>query len=74
MRTATHIIDALGGPSKVAGALGLPVTTVHSWTRVNAIPVWRRDALKALAITANEKLSDTDFPKKSARRQTGRAA
>lgn len=41
------IIIKLGGPTKMAAALGgIPMTTVRSWGVVNFIPTYRRDRVK----------------------------
>jgi len=47
--TATAIIDALGGTSSVASALGLSPSTVSSWKAAGSIPKWRMDGVSALA-------------------------
>lgn len=39
MRSIQDFIDALGGPSTVAGALNLSATTVASWKARKSIPV-----------------------------------
>lgn len=39
MRSASEVIDALGGSTAVASLLGLPATTVASWKSRNSIPV-----------------------------------
>ncbi len=62
MRTATDIIDLLGGPTKVAKAVGFPLTTVHSWKAANFIPEWRRAALLKMAGDQGVSLATTDFP------------
>ncbi len=49
MQNASDIIDALGGTSKVAGALGIPPQTVSSWKATGSIPKWRTDAVRKLA-------------------------
>jgi hypothetical protein len=41
----SEIIDALGGPSVVARALGQPVTTVANWAGRNRIPGWHHAAI-----------------------------
>lgn len=67
MHTAAFIIDELGGTSKVAADIGLPLTTVHSWGRANFIPEWRRPALIKLAKKRRKPLALDDFPPTSAR-------
>jgi hypothetical protein len=62
MRKAADIIGDLGGPTAVAKAIGLPVTTVHGWSRFNFVPEWRRAALVKLAEQRGKKLEDHDFP------------
>ena len=54
MRTASakNCIDDRGGYRAVAEALNVPVTTVHSWYRVNRIPAWRRGDVDALPIVS----------------------
>jgi DNA-binding transcriptional regulator YdaS (Cro superfamily) len=50
MKTATDIIEALGGTVKVARALSLSPTTVSSWkTAKRGIPSWRWEKVEALA-------------------------
>jgi hypothetical protein len=61
--TARQIIDALGGTTAVAKALGgVPVTTVNSWARFNQIPSWRQPKLLELAVGSGVTLTTTDFP------------
>lgn len=47
MMTALQMIDALGGSAKAARRLGIPLTTVDSWKRKNAIPHWRLPSVEA---------------------------
>jgi len=51
MQNAADIIDALGGTSKVATALGLTASTVSSWkfSKTGKIPSWRMPAVRKLA-------------------------
>ncbi|MGK2287323.1 carph-isopro domain-containing protein [Pedomonas sp. V897] len=58
---AALMIDELGGTTAVARAIGVPVSTVHSW-RKNGIPHWRHDAIQKLA------------SKKRARRKTAKVS
>lgn len=67
MLTALQIIERLGGVSKVASDLDLPLTTVDSWRAVNFIPSWRQPALLALAHRNGEALSTADFPSRDQR-------
>lgn len=46
------LIDELGGTTKTARALGVPVTTVDSWRARGAVPSWRVDALRRAVDTA----------------------
>lgn len=64
MQTASHIIKALGGATEVARETGFPMTTVHSWTRSNFIPAWRREHLLELAKRKNVELRPEQFPAK----------
>lgn len=56
--TTSELIDALGGPSAVARALSVPISTVHSWKTKGGIPRWRQDAVADLARSAGV---DCDF-------------
>ncbi len=47
MMTAIQMIEQLGGPAKAARKLDIPFTTVDTWKRKNAIPVWRLPAVEA---------------------------
>lgn len=67
MQTVALIIEHLGGTSKVAADINLPLTTVHSWERANSVPEWRRPALIALAKKRRKPLTLSDFPPASAR-------
>jgi hypothetical protein len=60
--TALDIINRLGGVCAVARHLSVPVTTVSSWGRFNAIPQWRQTKLLELANSLNITLSTADFP------------
>lgn len=61
MRTVGEILEELGGVTKVARALGLPISTVHTWSRKNAVPAWRRDNLVGLARKARKPLAKTEL-------------
>lgn len=52
MTVRDFIID-LGGATKVAADLGVPMTTVHSWSRAGSVPSWRIPQLAALAHRKN---------------------
>lgn len=60
--TASDIIKELGGVTAVSKHLGVPLTTVSSWGRWNAIPLWRQSKLLELATSLNTPLSTADFP------------
>ena len=47
MMTAIQIIQTLGGVTKAARQLDIPITTVDTWRRKNAIPKWRMPAVDA---------------------------
>ena len=49
MKTASDIIEALGGTVKVARALDLTPSTVSSWKSANSIPAWRMEKVSKLA-------------------------
>lgn len=74
MRTATDIIDALGGSAEVARETGFPLTTIESWKTARFIPDWRRGPLLTLAGAKGVTLSDSDFPPKEARTARQQAA
>lgn len=46
---ASEVIEALGGTTKAAEAIGAPITTVHSWKQKGEIPSWRRESVKRAA-------------------------
>jgi hypothetical protein len=52
-----YILDQLGGPSKVARDLGVPIQTAHSWKSKGTIPRWRRASVLQLAIAKGAELS-----------------
>jgi len=42
MEKAKNIIDAFGGLTKAAKAMGLPISTVQGWVRGRGyVPVWQ---------------------------------
>ena len=49
--TVYDFLKSLGGSTKVARAIKLPLTTVHGWGRANSIPAWRVDAVVAFALS-----------------------
>jgi hypothetical protein len=65
--TAQDIIIRLGGVTAVSRQLGVPLTTVSSWSRFNAIPQWRQTKLLELANSLNVTLSTADFPEQKKR-------
>jgi len=62
--TAKEKIKALGGATAAARSLGIPITTVHAWARVNRIPHWREPSIDA-ALAQLAELEDLTppFPK-----------
>lgn len=64
MKTASEIIEALGGSAVIARETGFPLTTVNSWKASNFIPDWRHDKLLQLG---NGKIKPGDFPPETAR-------
>jgi hypothetical protein len=71
--TSAQIIDRFGGTSALARMMGLPVSTVDSWRRWNAIPDWRKDTLLQLALSEGVQLSTSDFPEPHERKQKAAA-
>ena len=57
MMTALQMIEALGGSAKAARRLGIPLTTVDSWKRKNAIPHWRLPSVEAAILAAADEAS-----------------
>ena len=43
MNNATAIINAFGGLTKAATAIGAPISTVQHWRDTNRIPPWREE-------------------------------
>jgi hypothetical protein len=64
--TVSAIIDKFGGTSAFAAALGVPVSTAHSWKANNYIPHWRQPKVLELAFERTLDISVTDFPEKVA--------
>lgn len=54
------VIDRIGAP-KLADALGLPRSTVHSWRQARAIPVKHHTAILEAATRLGVDLSPSDF-------------
>lgn len=48
--TVQDFIKRLGGATAVSRELGVPMTTVATWTQRNSIPSWRMASLAALAL------------------------
>lgn len=44
------LFEAFDGPSQLAAAISVPVTTAHTWKRKGAIPSWRLPAVVAAAL------------------------
>jgi hypothetical protein len=55
------IIDRFGGVTKLARALSLPVTTVHSWKRRGCIPSGHQGAILAAARANEVAIGPADF-------------
>ena len=49
MDTFPEVIDALGGPGKLASAIKAPYQTVAAWKQRNSIPAGYWDAIVAAA-------------------------
>lgn len=62
MRTASAIIEKLGGTSAVASALNRTPSTISSWKEVNYIPEWWHDRLVKFAKKRGLSISTIDFP------------
>lgn len=71
---AFGIIELFGGPTKLSGDLGIPLSTVHRWGRANYIPEWRQPKLLELAVEQQIPLSVTDFPTTEERISLNRVA
>ncbi len=50
MNNATAIIQAFGGLSKAASAIGAPVSTVQHWRDTGRIPRWREQQVREAAV------------------------
>jgi len=68
MEPATTIIEKLGGPTKVARAIGVHRVRVHCWRKPRSkggtggnIPHWHVSALLAYARERGIELSEKDF-------------
>ena len=66
MQTVKSFIDDLGGTVKVAGSLGIPVSTVSGWNLSNSIPRWRVSALADLANEEGVTFPDELRPERAA--------
>lgn len=54
---ADQVIAAFGGTTATARALGhRQITTVHTWKRKGAIPLWRHAEIRAAAARLNVQL------------------
>lgn len=69
MKTATEIIDSLGGLSECARVCDLRPSAISSWKDQNSIPRWHHDALIKLAKKKDVDLSKDDFPTKQSAKQ-----
>ena len=67
MDTANQLIDALGGTSAVANALGLTPSVVSSWRKAGTIPEWRHGDIIAAAKKRGIAVAATDVPKREKR-------
>ncbi|MDG2570621.1 hypothetical protein P7L87_23970 [Vibrio parahaemolyticus] len=81
MEPANTIIKLLGGPTRVAEAVNVHRTRVHSWMRPRekggtggVIPHWHVPKLLAFAQKKGVKLKRTDFAPQHVVIQTGEAA
>jgi hypothetical protein len=48
LRTTSDVIDALGGPTEVAGLVGGTVQRVWNWRRAKTFPVGADEVLKPI--------------------------
>jgi hypothetical protein len=69
IKTASQLIDALGGTSAVADAFGVQDNTISTW-RTRGFPAWAcirfREAALALALKVDDRLFETKSRAKSA--------
>jgi hypothetical protein len=56
MENIANIIAAFGGVTKAAAAIGVPITTLHSWKTRGKVPSWRHDAVMKAARNRGIKL------------------
>ncbi len=56
--TIKEIAQKFGGTTKMAAALGVPITTIYNWIKSNKFPKWRVDAIKSVAAAHNLDLTD----------------
>lgn len=52
-------IKELGGATKVARELGVPMTTVATWSQRGSVPHWRIPSLVALAVKLGKPIPPT---------------
>jgi hypothetical protein len=64
--TVSAIIEQFGGTSAFAGAMGVPISTAHSWKAKGYIPEWRQPKVLELALERKLDISAADFPEKVA--------
>lgn len=69
MRTVRHIIEDLGGISKVARAHTPPIatSTVSGWIDANYVPEWRHSGLAQAARKLKKPFNINDLPPKDKR-------
>jgi antitoxin MazE len=56
-----RVIDAFGGPVRMARAMGWPISTIDSWKDKDSIPRWRLRDIRSVAQAEKVVLPD-DFP------------
>ena len=66
MKTASEIVDLLGGTGEVATACDCAPSSVTGWKDNNSIPRWRRKTLLQLAKRKGVELTEEDFPRRAA--------
>ena len=42
------LVAAAGGQHKASRMIGVPVTTIHAWTKNNRVPAWRLEKIDEL--------------------------